>query len=109
MINRTHAPTAALNCEMRTKLRIFCHCVISVTLAFLCISVNVNGEAFQDIEKIENETNHYQLIPQNTSIKKNSSKGVSHFIQPFTEEKGPNTLMRVRMSKKCRLINIKHH
>ena len=109
MINRTHAPTAASNYEIRMKLKVFCHCVISVTVAVLCTSVNVSGEAFQGVEKIENETNNHQPGPLQTSIIENSPEGANHFVQPFTEENPTSTSSRVRMCKKCSFIKANSH
>ena len=90
MIKRTHTPVAAINYKMKTMMRIFLHCVISAITVFLCICVNVNGEAAQLIEKVENKTNDYKANPLQIIVKDNSTEAANPFVQPFTEENIPN-------------------
>ena len=90
MIKRTHIPAAAINYKMKTMMRIFFQCVISAITVFLCICVNVNGEAAELIEKVENKTNAYKANPLQIIVKDNSTEAANPFVQPFTEENIPN-------------------
>ena len=90
MIKRTRTQTAVFNYRINAMMRIFFHCVISVTVAFLCSCVNINGEEAQLIEKVENKTNDYKQNPLQIFVKEKNTVALNPFVQPFTEENIPN-------------------